>query len=369
MARTNRRRQNTQRSRRTSRRTKVRFIRRRRPARNGVTNYRPQASAPLGQAIARGVRTIASYLPFNNIINPICDVLFQVFGLAKVTFKKDENKVTKVSTYRVSVDSAVIGAQSCFYLNYVNILTGSRLGARGADSNTPSGASLIIDYTEARLLSFSINLTPSNITSKRSGKVYLVFVPFYSESDVNYYKTEYSHRADPKELFRSPHCVIGMANQPLTLTFRPKVSDGYIYQWHGLSDPFGMVVIHYEDLARSVYSDLTGEDFGVNIVCEGRVAVRATPASVGSEFTLTDKVIDLKSLSGEYCLRVGDSDMQDLRNVVMEYNHQRACITAKLDSGWFIDRKKDRVVFTKTYTVHDNVFSSADDFVEIEMSE
>lgn len=272
-----------------------------RPRRSTVSRSRPQARPSAGSIIANGVRNLISYLPNSTFLSPAADFIFSYLGLLNTS---------KVSGTTADILAHITGGQAAFQVAYVNIIASSNAGIRVPSDEGANLRNFIqLDYAEARLISLSISLAPTNQLRSRSGTVTLGFWPFISAfaeqewTDQFKQGTMYLTEVLEQNVNRLPHVVIGQAGKTLTLFYRPSVHDGQLFQFRPVNQRIGGVFVKFSDYARSQFDVFNGDELGFNCVVQGVVELRNSTLRGSAKIKLRDEIVDDQALVHS-CLRL-----------------------------------------------------------------
>lgn len=269
--------------------------RRAKPNRRRAGN-RPTRSLGLGSSIAHGVRNLIASIPGVSAFTPIADYALKAFGFS--------NLKCSDGVYEGDADIGALVSRLC--ISYVNILTSSREVMRISDGK--GRIAISTPWLEARLLELTITVSPTNPVSKRSGVWSIGFKPFYDEND---HKKEMDKTDPPGRIgmLGYPLYTTGPASSKLSLTYRPRVPDGYAYHFHSLDDRFGCFVVRYESYSRDAFGAFTAEQVGFECLLSGKLEMRNRVAqddnSTGFEYLdnfaqpVKDVEIYIQDTSGE----------------------------------------------------------------------
>lgn len=236
---------------------------------------------PFSALIVTGVRTIISALPGSPFLLPIADLLFTSLGFSN----KDGEFVTTTKIFKSS-EVAFNGVTGVTPLHYVNIMARTSTCARDVEkgptvwANTP--------YTDAKLISLTINASPDSIQGKRSGLWTIAFFPFRNVNDESEMGKSY-RPLSVGELQSMAGSVTGPADKPLSLTFKPTPADGFIYQYNYMSKAFGLLAVAYEEDIRMSYHEITADDWAPNITLRGTISLRQPLLQRGGAIGFEDK--------------------------------------------------------------------------------
>lgn len=283
-----------------------------------VSRSRPQARPSAGTIIANGVRNLISFLPNSTYLSPAADFIFAYLGLAK-NAPKDKQNSANILAY-------VTGGQAAFTVSYVNIIASSDVGVRIPSDEGGNLRNFVqLDYTEARLISLSISLAPTNRLQSRSGTVTLGFWPFISPDAEETWSTQFAVGDQflteilEQNVNRLPYVVIGQSGKTLTLSYRPRVHDGQLFQFRPVSSRLGGVFIKFSDYARSQYDQFNGDELGFNCVLQGVVELRNSSLRASALVKLRDELVD--NQTGDHsCLRLVE-DIQIPGGKVLQGGH------------------------------------------------
>lgn len=272
-----------------------------RQRRSTVSRSKPQARPSAGSIIANGVRNLISYLPNSTFLSPAADFIFSFLGL---------QSTTAVQGKTADILSHITGGHAAFTVSYVNIIASSDVGIRVPSNEGGNLRNYIqLDYAEARLVSLSISLAPTNRLQSRAGTVTLGFWPFISgeaeDEWTSQFKsgTQYLTEIMEQNVNRLPHVVIGQSGKTLTLAYRPRVHDGQLYQFRPVRSRIGGVYIKFSDYARSQFDIFNGDELGFNCVVQGVVELRNSTLRGSALIEIRDEIVD--NLTGDHtCLRL-----------------------------------------------------------------
>lgn len=232
---------------------------RRRTGTTGTTKRNPFTGL-----LVTGIRSLVAALPLSNFLSPITDLLLSSIGLTTATS-------TEKSGVTTADGVSIYGLCGTVMLQYTNILVRSSMAA----VNTTKGARAWVDtpYTDAKLTSITITITPDNKVQSRSGRWGVLFIPFRDVADQNTIQNEY--RPMPlSRLQQMAGSVSGPADKVLQLRFTPKAEDGLIFQYNPMNTWFGMVVVAYSENVRLAYHEFTADDFSPDITVRGSIRLR-----------------------------------------------------------------------------------------------
>jgi len=256
-------------------------VRRRRPRRktkratprNGTTKRNPFAAL-----VVTGVRALIAALPGSTFLSPIADIVFTSLGMSE--------KKTSTSALLTEIDKvAYNGMSGMTLIHYVNIL--ARTPNAVLDLTKGETPWLNTPFVDAKLESVTITAAPDSIRSKRSGRWAIGFFPFRNRDD----KKEMFNNYRPislSQLERMAGTVVGPADRPLSLSFRPRPVDGLAYQYNQISESFGMLVVAYSEDIRTSYHEFTADDWAPNLVVRGSLSLRQ-PFMAGGSLGFADQ--------------------------------------------------------------------------------
>lgn len=241
------------------RRVPVRAKRRRVPRTSGTTKRNPFTGL-----LVTGIRSIVAALPLSTFLSPITDMLMSAIGL---TSKAVKARTTSV----VQEDVSIYGLCGMVMISYVNILVRSS----NASLDDTKGARPYVNtpYTDAKLTSMSVTVTPDNKQQSRSGRWGAVVIPFRDAKDQQTIQSDYAP-IPLSRLQQMAGSVSGPADKPLTVRFVPRAEDGLIYQFNPMNTYFCALVISYSENIRSNYHEFTAEDFGPDVSVKGQLRLR-----------------------------------------------------------------------------------------------
>lgn len=249
--------------------------------RNRSRSSRPVKSEGLGRTIVRGVRNLISAIPGGTAFLSIADVVFKSVGYSQIR---------QVDGLFVA-DNVTIGALATrFCINYVNILLSSRECIRSPSNARDSQFryNITTPWTEARLIEFTVVIAPTNPVSKRMGIWTLGFKPFYDSRD---HATEMSRSSVPGRvgIMGYPNYTTGPASSKLSLTYRPRVTDGHVFQFHPLDTMFGCICIRFDCYSRDTVADFTPEQFALELNITGKLELRNRVSDDDNRIAYLDK--------------------------------------------------------------------------------
>jgi hypothetical protein len=262
-------------------------IRRRRPRRktkratprNGTTKRNPFAAL-----VVTGVRALIAALPGSTFLSPIADIIFTSLGMS-------QEKASAASLLTVIDKVAYNGMSGMTLIHYVNIL--ARTPNAALDLKKGETAWVNTPFVDAKLENITITAAPDSIRSKRSGRWAIGFFPFRNRDDKK--EMFYNYRPVPlAQLERMAGTVVGPADKPLSLTFRPRPMDGLAYQFNQISEAFGMLVVAYSEDVRTSYHEFTADDWAPNLVVKGTLSLRQ-PFMAGGSLGFADQTEKLKA--------------------------------------------------------------------------
>lgn len=220
---------------------------------------------PFSGLIVTGIRSLVSALPGSTFLTPITDLLLSSIGLAPTAVPTDSNGITTVDGV------SIYGMCGLVMLKYTNILIRSSTAA----VNTTKGARSWVDtpYTDAKLVSVTITITPNGKRQTRSGRWGILFLPFRDAADQKTIQNDY-RPLSLSQLQQMAGSVSGPADRPLQLTFTPRAEDGLIYTFNPMDTWFGAVVVAYSEDMRLAYHEFTADDFSPDITLRGTLKLR-----------------------------------------------------------------------------------------------
>lgn len=193
------------------------------------------------------------------------DLLLSSVGIAPVAVPTTQNKLTTQDGI------SIYGLCGMVMIQYTNILIRTSTAA----VNTTKGARSWVDtpYTDAKLMSVTITVTPNGIRQSRSGRWGLLFLPFRDAQDMVTIQNDY-RPLTLAQLQQMAGSVSGPADRPLQLNFTPKPEDGLSYQFNPMNTYFGAIVIAYSEDMRKSYHDFTADDFSPDVTVRGTLKLR-----------------------------------------------------------------------------------------------
>lgn len=239
------------------------------------------STSTFGRAIATGVKTLISYLPGSTAIQPIADFILKAVGLSTSD---------PVNGFMFSV--TYVGLGSKFLIGYSTLIASTRECVL-AGINETHQQQLVCAWREVRLIEISITIASSGPIKERQGEWTLAFYPFYtSEEEENF--TSDTEIPDKTGITRVACATTSSAGQRLSLTYRPRVVDGFIYHFHDLKTKFGGVAIRFSDYSRANYGVFTSEKFSMERVVKGKLELRSMrPDSNDSVLSNTNYVTNV----------------------------------------------------------------------------
>lgn len=232
---------------------------------------RPSTSSGFGGLVAKGIRTLVSWLPGQSFIKPISDLFFNAFGIAQ--------KVSFLSESNYTAEFYITGLTSRQTLNPTDILVETT--THGVRTIGEDGKPLVLmNYSEARIRTLKITATPTNKVADRQGMWTMAFVPFRNAMDQKAYSGDAVATFDTVRLM--PGSVTKAASQSLTLSYSPKVTDGTAFTFTDLarsadSVETGVMFISFEQANRSSYTQFDPSEFACSVSVSGQVELRRPP--------------------------------------------------------------------------------------------
>lgn len=236
----------------------------RRPRRTAGANGTTKRN-PFSGLLVTGIRSLVAALPLSNYLLPITDLILSNIGLTP------KAKIERLNGALIAEGTSIYGLCGLVMLKYTNILIRSSMAA----VNTTKGSRSWVDtpYTDAKLTSITITVTPDNKAQSRSGRWGVLFIPFRDVADQTTIQNDY--RPMPlSRLQQMAGSVSGPADKVLQLRFTPKAEDGYVYQYNPLNAWFGAVVLAYSENIRSSYHEFTADDFSPDVTIRGSIRLR-----------------------------------------------------------------------------------------------
>lgn len=254
-----------------------RMRRRRRQTKRPQRKQRGRASAPrsartsvartASNFVVRAARNLLGALPGGNQIASIADFAWNIIGASAA-----------IHTLGPFFETNVIGLNTCFYLNIAACM-------RESPSLTRGNGIVYTNFRDGQVISVTITVEPINKIQYRSGSWALMFTPFRTSNDEARYDSEHVMPTFSKVMSHQG-VVSGRMDQPLTLTYRPTVRDGFVGMFLPIATNFGMVCIVFQEENRVSYSSFTADEFcarvRTNIVTSLRTGSAASEAASAS---------------------------------------------------------------------------------------
>lgn len=286
--------------------TKVSSTRRRRSKPSRQRSPRVTRVSSFGGFLAKGVRTLTSFLPGQSVIKPLVDFGLKTFGLA-----------TAVSIADGTMDATVtvVGVGSCFLISLKDIIFNDvKLGVR---SNAANGRhDLMTNFSDGKLLNLRIHVERSDPYSSSVGRWGIGFLPFRTAADESFYKSAANKVPGFRDLDDIPGAVIGTA-RTLDLNFRTKIGrDGILALPLPLASSVGMVMIAYDNVNRTIGGEVQAGEFACVVTISGAVMLsRPQPLCGWQQFN--DAITD----------NLGGMDMSVLYSSGQVYNLKKVSKT------------------------------------------
>lgn len=245
-----------------------------------VRNSRVTKVPGITGLIAKGVRTLTSWLPGQSVIKPMVDFGLKTFGFAE-TFQ--------VSGSNAKASVKVIGVGANFVLCIKDVVfNDARMGAR---TNESAGRhNLITNYSDGRLLHLRLRAERSDPASSSVGRWGMAFLPFRSAKDKDFYRS-YQLVPSFRDLDDIPGAAIGSARS-LEINFRVKQGrDGILAMPMPLDQEFGVVYIAYDNLNRAEAAEVAASEFGCIVTVSGAAAM-SRPQPFGGYSSFSDSIVD-----------------------------------------------------------------------------
>lgn len=293
----------------------------RRQSRGGnPRSRRTRQTTSIGTTLASAARSLIGLLPGSSALKTIADFGYNI--LTTIT-KYDHDQLAMMGSVR---GTNIYGLGCCIYPTMAACLRDCPLLTRDS-----TGATLHTNFLDGRLRSFTVTVEPTNIISKRSGNWALLFTPYRDAGDHEKYKNEKTTPSVPC-LMRHPGVVADRADRSLTLTFQPRVEDGYCGLYMGLAVPFGMICLAYQEENRDFYNKFTAEEFSCRVRVSASVTLRsATILSTSSDVStgfpdstpVSNSVISIMDCKGvmkdysysEFVDLGGEAEVRGLRRI------------------------------------------------------
>lgn len=231
-----------------------------------------RTSPTLGRTIATGVKSLLSYIPgAGSVLSPIADFAFKAFGLIQ----------TEVGTPLLNDEpSHLFSLVSHIQLTLLTIISGSEIAMQNS-----ANRSIRLAFDEGRLIHMTITVAPNNAMEKRGGNLFIGFNPYFNEDNSSVPK--YAIVPNEQSIHRMYRSASGTGSRSLSLSFRPTMFDGVAFQYHAITKSFGELAIRWEKPNRAVYTEITPDEFSVEVRISGKVELRSRTAfeTGGSEGT------------------------------------------------------------------------------------
>lgn len=269
-------------------RTKRNGVRRRIAKRSRGGNPRSRRTrhaTSLGTTLASAARSLIGLLPKNTALKAVAD--FGYNALIASTLTHDQ-----IARSGFLDDGNVYGLGCCIYPTMAACLRDCPLLTRDVQNQTVN-----TNFLDGRLRSFTVTAEPTNIISKRSGNWALLFTPYRDSGDHKKYVAEMANVTPTvASLMRHPGVVADRADRSLTLTFQPRVEDGYCGLFMGLDKPFGMICLAYQEENRDHFVAFTAEEFSCRVRVSASVVLRSA-SLLSSTGAITTKFPDSTPVS------------------------------------------------------------------------
>lgn len=243
-----------------------------RPARRNRISRRPRSSGKPspGQLIAKGVKSLVSSVPtIGPIIANVADFAFRAIGLASSVSEESGQVLAEVENFMLAAR---------FHVRLSSLLCGSRSCVQ-----VDQGRQVLCEYLDGRVIQITIRVLPTNPSAKRLGEWCLTFQPFFSDGDETSagFAPQLQGTVFPmwQEQRRAFLSVVGPADKPLVLRYRPRVTDGRAFGFQHLAAMFGEVSIMYRSFARTNKEAISVDEFSCETVVEGILECRTTPSA------------------------------------------------------------------------------------------
>lgn len=244
------------------------------------TKRQSPSSTGYGGLLARGIRTLLSVLPGSLLIPGIVDFAFKSLGYTTKSPRLNHDGT-------ISVEFQTTGLTALFHLALKDILIqsfthGTRLNSSEWESN----------YFAGRLRSMCIKLSPQTPQSEIRGMMSIVFIPFRSEEENKFYNNKGNIQGLSYEQVKLiPGAKSGPAGRPISLYFKPRVSDGRLNYDIAMGDEIGAVLIGFEQMSRSSYAAFSPDEFACTVTVSGVVELQR-PREAGSPGKYSRKLDD-----------------------------------------------------------------------------
>lgn len=263
----------------------------------------PRQSSSIGRMLCKGVQTLASLIPgYGKAIAGGLDFLFRAIG-------QTSSRITP-GGYATIKDVQICQMQAVFEPCVGALISGSRAAQVEYKSGT-TNQTVVTSFSEIRIRSMTIEVMPNNPIEKRAGEITLSFQPYFLESDAKSPTfTDVLPLSQPA-MRRQYLCTSGPADMPLSLTYKPRVTDGYAYGFRpvtqppdGTDDVIGQCCILYRNLARDSFAEFKPSEFHCQVVISCEIEAR-TVSGLPFRYEVKRRVIDTQNAA--YMIVVGSN--------------------------------------------------------------
>lgn len=245
----------------------------------------------LGRLIASGVKTLLASVPgAGSTLSQFADFAFKALGLSA------EKSLTNSITALKDVDTSITVLVARFHIKVSSLIVGSRDVIQ-----SDMDRSVLCQYSDGRVVNLSVTAIPTNEASKRQGFWTMSLQPFSTPADAASKGFTEAWCPTDQGMKHALLSTTGSALRNLSLSYTPKMSDGYAYTFQQLDSSYAEVAIRYADYNRDTYSSFKTSDFNCQVIVSGRVELRVSPTMPPSDtggFKYNTTVDDkLKSLA------------------------------------------------------------------------
>lgn len=270
-----------------------RITRRRRVSR--IRETRQSTSASLAKYFAKGTRSVLAALPGSPITTAVADFVFSSLGWsAKSPSSTTESSESTISDVRITGLGGVFDITPAMFF-------GSMQGVgliKPAMQGNPELADILFQWRAARISVLKIIARPSGPLGSVSGTWAIGFTPYTTDDARNMIPTSLKKSGVTFETIKQcPVFAIGDVNKPLAVRHFFQFQDGIAYLPQQVTSTVGVVQIAYQDVMRSVWTDLTAADFQCTIDCSASVVCSSRDPSsfVGTTNRVQTPIIDVSA--------------------------------------------------------------------------
>lgn len=289
-------------------------------------NRRRRTNKPsFGTMIAKGTKDVLSTVPIiGSVLGDLADYAFKFLGLTNINLaNKGEGSQLD------SADVKVFNLQARFQVTPVVLLVGSKL----AIANDFASREVLCAYRDGRIISLTVTIMPTNYVEFRQGDWTMSLNPYVNDNDVSF-GVAGNGPISESQMRRAYMSITGPASKPLTLTYRPRVSEGRAFQFNPMESPFCEISIHFEQMIRSSYGHFSATDFACETLISGELEVRAgNPSANGGPFKFKRMVIDQLTQVGCYLMSTQGGGIGALEQTVIMKNDPNLKIEEKLSGN------------------------------------